>query len=314
MTQESREEPSGRADREAADWLARLRAGGSRDQQAFEDWYSADPANAAAYDHVLTSWRAMGGLVDPAAALPRRGGVLRAIAAIAAVVLICVAVAVARRAWQPVTAQSVAMDTATGELRSIALPDGSRVTLDTQSAIRTDLGAERREVRLLRGRARFEATLEKRPFVIETGTASVSAGGSVLDISFFDGRTQVGVVRGTVDLTPSAQGAALVHIAAGKSVSFGQNGAASRALAYPASASRWTEGMLSFENADLATVVASANRYSEVHIVLGDPALASLKFTGTVKARDTIGLARMLAAMFNLRLDASDPRRLVLTR
>jgi transmembrane sensor len=81
-----------------------------------------------------------------------------------------------------------------------------------------------------------------------------------------------------------------------------------------ASDMRWTAGMLSFEDKPVSLVIATANRYSDVQIVLADPSLGELRFTGTVKAKDTLGLARMIAAMFKLRLDTTDPQRLVLSR
>ena len=42
-----------RTDREATEWLARLRGSGALDQQAFEDWYSADPAHADGWGDML---------------------------------------------------------------------------------------------------------------------------------------------------------------------------------------------------------------------------------------------------------------------
>jgi transmembrane sensor len=70
--------------------------------------------------------------------------------------------------------------------------------------------------------------------------------------------------------------------------------------------------MLSFEDAPLDQVVAAANRYSAVQIVLADPTVVSLRFTGTFKATDTEQLANLLAAMFSLDLTRGNDRMFVL--
>ena len=57
-----------RLKQEASAWLARLRAGGRQDQEAFEDWYAADPDHADAYDRLLDSWQAMNELSGSRAA------------------------------------------------------------------------------------------------------------------------------------------------------------------------------------------------------------------------------------------------------
>src|SRR3546814_1555363 len=52
-----------------------------------------------------------------------------------------------------------------GEIREVQLPDGSRVTLDTDSLVLTKFDRDLRDVRLVRGRARFNVEKDNRPFV-----------------------------------------------------------------------------------------------------------------------------------------------------
>ena len=49
-----------RLKQEASAWLARLRAGGRQDQEAFEDWYAADPDHANANNNLAVILRARG--------------------------------------------------------------------------------------------------------------------------------------------------------------------------------------------------------------------------------------------------------------
>jgi len=45
---------------------------------------------------------------------------------------------------------------------------------------------------------------------------------------------------------------------------------------------RWRYGELAYDETPLATVIADVNRYSTVHIVMHDPEVERLRFTGTV--------------------------------
>jgi transmembrane sensor len=65
--------------------------------------------------------------------------------------------------------------TGVGERRSVALADGSHVTLDSGSAIAVDLSGARRHIRLLKGAALFTVAPDRaHPFTVE------AAGGSAL--------------------------------------------------------------------------------------------------------------------------------------
>ena len=302
-------------DREAAEWLARLRGGEPGEQRAFENWYSADHAHADAYDRVLASWEATGGLTtfEPGRPALRRHWML-AVAAVAAIVLVCVGLGTGRNVTPRSGSDAVALTTSTGEIRTVALADGSRVTLDTQSAISAEFDASRRQVRLLRGRAHFDVNSEPRPFVIATDAGAISTGGAGVDVSIDGSTTRVGLLSGTAKIRPTSQSASLFRLLPGRSVVVGRDGLLEPPTAFSASDTRWTNGMLSFEDAPLSRVIALANRYSATQIVLADPALGTLKFTGTFKARDSLALARMIAAMFGLHCEEADSRRLKLSR
>jgi len=311
MSNEQDDSPLSEIEHEAAEWLSRLREGGRRYQAEFEDWYSADPVHADAYDRVLATYEAAG---RPARSSGSRRHWGIAIASIAAVLALFAVIGIVRTSPQPADGTAFAATTKIGEIRTVALDDGTKVTLDTASAIRADFDAVRRQVHLLRGRAHFEVATEPRPFTVSTDGGLVSTSGSVLDVAYLDGRTQVGLLSGAADFRPFAQNASVVHIAPGTAIAAGRYGPVGAQMRLAASDTRWTAGMLSFEDKPVSEVVAMANRYSKAQIVLSDPSLGTLRFTGTVKAKDTLGLARMIAAMFNLKLDASNPLRLTLSR
>src|SRR3546814_5749054 len=65
-----------------------------------------------------------------------------------------------------------------GEIRTVALEDGSRVTLDTDTILHIAYSPTERGLKLERGRARFDVSYDaSRPFVVFAGGGSITAHG-----------------------------------------------------------------------------------------------------------------------------------------
>src|SRR3546814_1494012 len=86
-----------------------------------------------------------------------------------------------------------------GEIREVQLPDGSRVTLDTDRLVLTKFDRDMRDVRLVRGRARFNVEKDNRPFVVAAGTGTIPALGKSFDVGLArDERVTVPLFEGAV--------------------------------------------------------------------------------------------------------------------
>lgn len=320
----SDDEHARRVEQEATEWLARLRAGHSQDQQAFEDWYASDVAHADAYDHVLRSWDATRRASDTPLGRARhsqspgqsghRRFVRASIAAVIVVTLMGVAIA-ALGLGIPGSSAAYAFETGKGEIRTLRLADGSQLTLDTDSAVRATFTPGQRRIRLVRGRARFDVARDPgRPFVVETRNGIVAAEASNMDVGLDSGGTTVTIWRGEANVRDAFGVRHIAMLAAGQSLELDRHmPAVSPKMAHAADA-RWASGMLSFENAPLADVITAANRYAKSTTLLSDGDVSILRFTGTFKATDTVGLAHMLAAMFHLKCDQSRAGKIVLSR
>ncbi|CAN5136418.1 FecR domain-containing protein [soil metagenome] len=305
---------------EAAVWLARLRGPvNDQDQAAFERWYASDPAHAAAYDRVLVGWETAGRLAatgaDPAAtpkSHPRMNRSRIALLAAAAAIVLIVLGGVGLHALGTFGSHAggnTQLASRVGEIRSEKLPDGSRVTLDTDSQIRVAYSGIVRSIVLVRGRARFEvAHNPNRPFIVKAAETSVIAHGTIFDVALGDHRVAVALLRGSVEVRRDAD-AANPHDAGvrqlltpGQTLALGQDEPVAAVQPLHPADTRWVSGMLAFDRARLADVVAVANRYAANRIVLTDAVTRDLRFTGTVRAADPAALARLLAATFHLRL------------
>ena len=110
-------------------------------QAEFDAWYQADIRHAEAYERLARIWRRMGD-IDQArlAKRPARGRK----ATVAALLI----AATAWPVWQFSRDAHPGADYASGNaLRVVELPDGSRVTLDAESAIALDYAAGKRVAR-----------------------------------------------------------------------------------------------------------------------------------------------------------------------
>ena len=139
---------------EAIDWFVRGRTASADGAQAFEAWLAESEDNARAYAEVEQAWDVAGDAEhEPEIAAMRgrfsgrRGGVgRRAIAAsLAAAVLGVGALGVySLNAPKPLANQT--FRTNVGQQATVSLPDGSVVTLNTDTVVRTQAMEGRRQV------------------------------------------------------------------------------------------------------------------------------------------------------------------------
>jgi transmembrane sensor len=173
--------------------------------------------------------------------------------------------------------------TAVGASQTISLPDGSRVTLDTDTQLRVSMDAHARTVQLDRGQAFFDVAHDvQRPFVVHADRLSVTAVGTAFAVRRVASDVHVVVEEGTVRLDGERQlpagGVASVE---NDTVQMQQVTASElqRALS-------WRDGVLAFRHASLADAVAEMNRYGSRQISIRDPQIASLQLGGVIRTDD----------------------------
>lgn len=316
----------GRIRREAADWVARLGAGGDQEDLAgFRQWYEADRRHADAYDRLAAIWSAAGRVrPSPAAEAPRERsvgwgrpvGLALAASLVAAIALVAILLSGSR--WLPGSGtsaeQSFSLASGIGEIKQVDLPDGSRVVLDSASRIDIRFSATERRLVLGDGRARFIVAHETRPFIVSAASSEVIATGTVFDVSLIRNRLAVYLLEGSVEVRQAngSRGGGVHRLAPGQKVVIGGGGApAVRQLPARGDAS-WPRHMLEFDDTPLEEAVALANRYSRVQLRIVDERTRSLRVTGAYRAGDVAGFARSLAAAFGLRLETQPDGSLLL--
>lgn len=210
-------------------------------------------------------------------------------------------------------------DTGIGEQRTVMLQDGTRLSLNTATRMRVELGSARRTVNVEGGEALFEVAKDaSRPFVVQaagtevvaTGTvfgvrvtpASLGAGGSIA-VTLVEGQV---IVRGP---TGSALASPVVMVP-GQRVRLSRvDGAASSDAKDATSVDRprmdqvlaWKRGEAIFDNASLLEAVAEMNRYSATPITVAEADIqGSLRVSGVFRTGDNASFARAVAALHGL--------------
>jgi transmembrane sensor len=306
-------------DAEAARWVARLdRAPLTPDENAVLDaWLAVDTRHAGAFARA----RAVSLRFDKARALapgfetraspppPRVGPGVRLRHGVIGVAL-AASVAAAFLWWTPgppVEPQHIV--TARGEVRRVALADGSSLTLDTASAVELRFDARERRVALAHGEALFDVAKDAaRPFTVAAAGVEFRAVGTSFSVRSEPGeKLRLFVREGVVQVT-TGQGAAL-RAGANMAVEIdSERPPVARALT-PAELQRrlaWERGQLSFNDDTLNDAVREFARYSALRIELDDAALGKRRIAGLFAASNPLGFAQAVALSLGLEVEQRD--------
>ncbi|MDH1629482.1 FecR family protein [Pseudomonas mosselii] len=292
---------------EATAWYYRLHAEDVTlaERQAFAVWRAQGQAYAKAWEEVLDL---LGALQGPARRLrEQQQGAWRAprqriwpkVASAAAAALL-LGVLVGQTPWLDRWRADYA--TTTGETRSLQLEDGSRIQLNTDSALQVELDAGERRVRLLRGEAWFEVTRDpSRPFVVRAGDGWVRVIGTRFSVAEAHGQARVQLAQGKVEVRAgTGQG---VFLEPGQAVEYAASGPGSVHGFEPARAFAWRERQLVFSQQPLGEVVAELNRYWPGQtVVLGD-GLRQRKVSGVFDIDKPDAVLKALTHTLGVRAD-----------
>ena len=306
-----------RAALEAAQWLLRMQEAslGDAEQQAFEAWRGSHPDHHEAWRRAELLCQTLA-IVPPALRQPQhqpqeeRRRSLKQLAMLIA----CTAPPLwlaSRSPWWQCWRAGVA--TATGEIRQLTLPDGTRLALNTATAIDVAFDDSTRLIALHAGEIHLRSAPDPapvpRPLLVRAGCGSVRAIGTRFAVreegSLFSPRTRVCVTQGAVEIVPSQNRQAARIVASGWQTSFDDTSVAELAAA-AAGSEAWLQGVLIAERMPLGEVLAQLARYRS-GVVRCDPAVASLPVDGIFQLNDTGKILALLQLSLPIRVSLRTP-------
>jgi len=288
---------------EAAEWLMRLSEGGLSDHERaeWERWKASSPERDRAWARAQLLQSKLDGLPPALAmsALDRPSHPERR-AALGKLALLLAMMPVGWGSWKLAHTQQWTADyrTRVGERREWVLADGSRITLNTDSAIDVLFDSQQRLVHLREGEILVQTAQDaSRPFLVSTGQGRMQALGTRFTVRELNSRTHLAVLEGAVKvmLADNRQVAPLV-VNAGQRMDFSAQTFGSLTPT-DRNVGAWTQGMLMADKMRLADFVAELTRYRR-GFVRYDPTIAELRISGAFPISDTQRTLNMLVQTY----------------
>lgn len=307
---------------EALDWLIEFDAAhvSPEDNARFIRWLNQSPAHREAFESLRGTWQKIDVVqrlrtdkvdTDVVGRWSKRRHMRRRILPLSmAAAVLCAAIAL----WflQTPSVYEAEYFTSIGEKQVIALPDDSRISLNTATRIEVRYTPGERRIRLWQGEALFEvAPAPSRPFIVAVGNGVLRAVGTAFTVRLQADEVEVTVTEGTVEVLPLAVPAAVKPVSTApdrahtlsrrvterQRLRYRNDGVEMMSAVTTEQIKRelaWRDGMLDFESTPLSEVIAEAGRYIHDDLVIVDPALESMEFTGYFRAGDVDLLMRLL--------------------
>lgn len=307
-----------RIEARAAEWLAAIETGRA-DRAAFEAWRAADPAHAIAFLRVEGAWRRLDQLAPHARHTPRDDAPLvpahpsRRQALVAGG---CLAVALAAGGTVVATrAEARTVTTAVGERQRLHIDEGSSLDLNTASSLRWRKTVDATEVRLLYGEVSITLTPGAPRCILDVGAGRllIQSGHHIARVRP-RGRVDVVAVSGTARFVDErGQRPAILDKPGRLSVAPGISRWQPLSEQAIRIASAWEEGELILDGEPLSAAVAEFNRYLPRPLVLGDPAIGTVRLGGRFLTSDPRDFIEALRRNFAIQA-TYESRRIVLAR
>jgi transmembrane sensor len=324
----------------AARWLIKRECGvwGPEHEVEFNAWLEASIAHRIAYLRLYAAWDAAGRLKALSTAtgtLPRRGmwdrgnprpnglsasGCAHPYASKRVgfrVGLVAAMLVVAALVTGIYTLSSGLLDgrrysTATGAVDTVALSDGSKISLNSDSQVRVDLREGERRVALNKGEVFFDVAKDPtRPFVVRAGDKRVIAVGTQFSVRREGNEVKVVVSEGKVRVEQASMLSPLLAHSEPLHEALVSQGSVAQTrdhhiVVNPTTDDQmrkllsWLKEYINFNDVSLSDAVAEFNRYNAHKILIEDPTLARIRVSGNFRTTNTEAFLWLLQSRFSI--------------
>jgi len=265
-------------------------------------WLAADECHQRAWQHIQSTNQQFGAALNPAAraALLAPSGAQRR-RAVKALGLLLFSGSLATVGYQlPWRERLADIRTDTGEHRSLTLPGGAQLEVNTASAINLEYTASGLQLRLLQGELLLNTSATNISVVTAQGVLRPQA--TRFAVLQRDGRSQVDVLSGAVAIYPAQASGLAGVLQAGQSAHFDER---QLSAVQPTDAQRfaWTQGMLVASSMPLGQFVQTLARYRPGYLGC-DPTIAQLQISGSYPLASTDRILTSLTQSLPVRLQS----------
>ena len=282
------------------------------DQAALDEWLAQSMVHSVTYWRLKAAWartERMTALVpaSPAAEPSRRAWpvFLGFAASIAAAAIISVGVYSYKSSVAP-GIQTYSTDV--GGRETVSFSDGTRIEMNTDTAVRARMTTKERTVWLDKGEAYFQVRHDPaRPLtvyvaghrVVDLGTEFlVRDDANYLEVALLKGRARVADDAAQKASAPVTLSPGDVALATGHDMSVTKMNAHDLETQLG-----WRRGVLVFYHTTLADAVDEINRYNRQKLVIADPDVAKLRINGTFPANNAALFGRVAQVVLKLHVE-----------
>lgn len=281
----------------ASEWMARLWSGEASDDDkaACEQWRALRPDHERAWNRLQLMEDKLHGIPREIARHALREPAVTAYTtrrqALKLLGLITVAGGAMYQVRESDTWEFAFSDysTQTGEIREIALVDGTHIILNTATAIDVYFDNQERRIILRSGEILITTAPDYatayRPFRVQSRQGMIEALGTRFIVRQDADVSRVTVFEGTVEIHPEHAIDTAVRVDAGQHTTFSVKQVMSP-ITVQESAAAWSRGVLVAENMRIADFLAELSRYRS-GLLRCDSAVADLRVTGVFPLHDT---------------------------
>ncbi|GLX79594.1 hypothetical protein tinsulaeT_29340 [Thalassotalea insulae] len=208
-----------------------------------------------------------------------------------------------------------------GEIISVELTDGSKITLNTHSQVRVSYTDNHRNINLLYGEAQFDVAKDSsRPFTVTSGSKAFTALGTIFNVQKNNESDMELIVNEGQVLVSNSQltnhqlqtliSEEIDKFESSKIITDNEKSVISNNVQQPtnslskkqsANELAWQQGMLVFNGETLAQALNEVSRYSKVQFEITDSSINDVKIAGYFKAGDIDGLLAALSYNFGIK-------------
>ncbi|WP_442113693.1 DUF4880 domain-containing protein [Pseudomonas sp. NUPR-001] len=287
--------------RAAAAWLALLDSGraSAADLQRLEQWRAADPRHEQLWQRAQGLRQRFAEVPQAVAlaSLDRPHGNRRTLLKRGLALALLLPGSWMLSQQLPLAVWRADLRTVVGERRGVRLADGSLLQLNTATAVDLDMTVHR--LSLIEGEIALSVN-RAQGIDVDFGLGRVSTGQAHICVRREADSCRISVLYGTVQVQPAQGMALMLHYGDQLTLYADGSGAMGR---FDPHLPDWRDGVLTANNQPLAEFLREVDRYRP-GILRWEPALESLKVTGTFQLNDTDRILDLLAASLPIKVQS----------
>lgn len=192
-----------------------------------------------------------------------------------------------------------------GQMHSITLEDGSKVTLAAKSAIKLDFTAEKRQINLVQGDIYIDVAKDpQRPLIVHTAQADFKALGTRFIVYQYANSSVLNMLHSKVETRSLAKNSQVKVVKQGEKISADALGLSPISeLDIASTEFAWDKHQILADQLPLADLLTNLGRYHHQYLIFNHSTLKDYKVSGVINAQQDLDQTlRLLVTQYPIKI------------